>query len=355
MGPQQGQSSGDAHVEAIDLTLSSSPEPEFRPHQQINAYARQQQPITKPKQEPKTSNTSIHGGNTSTQRQGSTRSGNVPPPQQPRQIHPHHVKQIIDTSSPRALRKIVLHLCQTSPALSGAVVRGLAPHSAYAQALIRGQQAKPRTQPTQTIKTENRSNEIDPNDRMKQRLAPSASTQSSAPRPSSNRPSAVAGNRDHLSLPSSKAAPRVKRENRASSTDSDDSTDIVDFPNSDRYSANAPRPGMQMPAGSSHRNSSVAHLDAERLAVRQRPMQESVPEKFCGRCGKELKEGENNCYYHPGPYYHGAVACCGKSADEPGCTFGQHVSRSVGSLTNSKRPSPSPNGSTQWLKKPRVL
>lgn len=357
MGPQQGQSSGDAHLEAIDLTLSPSPEPELRPHQQINSYTRQQQHITKPKQEPRTSNTSLHGGNTSTRlpRQGSTGSGNVPPPQQHRQIHPHHVKQIIDTSSPRALRNIVLHLCQTSPALSGAVVRGLAPHSAYAQALIRGQQAKPRTQPTQTIKTENKSDGIDPSNRMKQRLGPSTSTQSSASGPSSHHSSAVVGNRDHLSLPSSKAAPRVKRENRAGSTDSDDSTDIVYFPASDRHKANAPRPGMEMPAGSSHRNSSVAHLDAERLVVRHRVWQNSVPGKFCGRCGKEFKEGENNCYYHPGPYYHGQVACCGKSQDAPGCAFGQHFRRSAGNLTNSKRPSPSPHGSTQWPKKPRVL
>ncbi|KAF2623774.1 hypothetical protein BU25DRAFT_414237 [Macroventuria anomochaeta] len=362
MGPQQGQSGRNTQVDAIDLTLSS-PEPEARPQHQVSRYPQQQQPAGAFKQEPGSSHRSAHSGNDHAQRQGSTRSGNVPQ-QQPRRINPQHVKQIIDTSSHRALRHIVLQLCKTSPALSGAIARGLAPHSAYAQQLIRGQQAKSQAQTQHTIKTEPRSNEQDAYERMKKRLGPSNTTQSSAARPNTHRSPAIHENRDGLRLPpSSQKAPTVKREHRASPTDSDDSTDIVDFLDIDR-AARGHDPRNQITASTSSRHHSIANLSAEGLAGHQRATQYGAPDqkpKLCLQCGERFKEGDINCYFHighEGPARPGDIpqyTCCGKFVGEPGCNFGRHISERTGTLTNSKRPSPFPYNGSQWSKKPRVV
>ena len=52
------------------------------------------------------------------------------------QIHPEHLSRIIQTSDPEALRSVLLNLCQLSPALGGAVARGLAQRSTFALATI---------------------------------------------------------------------------------------------------------------------------------------------------------------------------------------------------------------------------
>ncbi|OWY57823.1 hypothetical protein AALT_g4974 [Alternaria alternata] len=57
-------------------------------------------------------------------------------PQTARPINPEHIKQIITTADPRALQRVLLELCQVSPAFSGALMRGLAPHSTSAQSII---------------------------------------------------------------------------------------------------------------------------------------------------------------------------------------------------------------------------
>lgn len=306
---------------------------------------------------------SMHTSNDHAQRRGSTRGGNVPQ-QQPRRINPQHVKQIIDTSSHRALRSIVLQLCKTSPALSGAIVRGLAPHSPWAQALIRGQQAKSQTQTQHNIKTEPRSNEQDAYERMKKRLEPSSSTQSSASQSRTNRPPAVHENRDDLRLPpSSQKAPTVKREHRPSPTDSDDSTNIVDFPAIER-DARIQEPRNHTTASNGSRHHSTANLSTEILAVRQRSTHYDAPDqkpKLCLQCGDLFKESDVNCYFHTGheaPARPGDVpqyTCCNRFLGEPGCNFGRHTSERNRTLTNSKRPSPSPYGGSQWTKKPKVL
>ncbi|KZM28225.1 uncharacterized protein EKO05_0011069 [Ascochyta rabiei] len=357
MGPQQGRHSRDAHVEAIDLTFSS-PEPETMPASHVNNNLRQQQPPTaRFKQEPGASYRSAHKDHI--QWQDSTRNGNNPQ-QQPRQINPHHVKQIVDTSSPRALRHIVLQLCKTSPALSGALVRGLAPHSAYAQGLIRGQQARSQAQTSHTTKIEHKSSGQDAYKRMKSRLGSGTSTQISASRPHNDRSPAFRENRDGLRMPSSQTTPRIKREYQASPTDSDDSTNIIDFPEAKRENESR-NPTAD---GNSSRHFSTSRHNTERLAVRQRPAHNHTPDvkpKLCLQCGEMIKEGETNCYYHPGHELPTGAddipqhSCCGKFSGEPGCTSGRHVSERTGTTTNSKRPSPSPYGGTQWLKKPRVL
>jgi hypothetical protein len=58
-------------------------------------------------------------------------------------IDPQHLVRILESCDVRALRYVLLNLCKTSPALSGAVARGLAPYSVFAQAIIKGQQRQP--------------------------------------------------------------------------------------------------------------------------------------------------------------------------------------------------------------------
>ncbi|KAF9693924.1 hypothetical protein EKO04_007863 [Ascochyta lentis] len=363
MGPQQGQSSRGAHVDAIDLTLSS-PEPEAMPRSQVNSYPRQQQPTARLKQDSGPPYKSAHNGNNHVQRQGSTRSGNVPQ-QQPRQINPHHVKQIIDTSSPRALRHVILQLCKTSPALSGAIVRGLAPHSAYAQSLIRGQQARSQAQTSRTVKTEHMPNVQDASERMRRRVGPStSSTHSSVSRPQSDRSPAIRENRDSLRLPSSsQTTPKVKREHQPSPTDSDDSTNIVNFPEPER-DVNGNESNNPTSAGNSFGHSTITRPNADRLAVRPRPAHNHTPDvkpKLCLQCGETITEGETGCYFHPGRELSAGIddvpqySCCGRFLGEPGCECGRHVSERTGTLTNSKRPSPSAHGGTQRSKEPRIL
>lgn len=384
MGPQQGQSSRNAHVEAIDLTLSS-PEPEARPQHHTNRPLQQQQPAGVSRQEPRTSYKRAHNGDEHSQRQTPTGDGNVPQQQQPRRINPQHLKQIIDTSSHRALRHVVLQLCKTSPALSGALARGLAPHSPYAQQLIRGQQARSLSQSHHSrsqsyrsqaqdlhqshrqshhqIKTEPRPNGQDAYDRMKKRLGPSSSTQSPAARPNIHRPPSVHGNRDGLRLPSSHTSPKVKHEYQNSPTDSDDSTNIVDFPAIER-DAHIHNSNARVSTGHVSRQRSGAWPEGEELTVRRRPAEHSAPDqkpKMCLQCGEFPKEGDVNCFHHTEhteltgyddiPKY----TCCGRFEGEPGCRIGHHLYESTGFLTNSKRPSPSPYGGSQWSKKPRVL
>jgi hypothetical protein len=369
MGPQQGR---DEHVDAIDLTLSS-PEPEARPHAQANSYLQQHQPSRVVKQE---AGSLYRSARNASQRPSSTKSGNIPQ-QQPRRINPQHVKQIIESSSSKALRSVILQLCQSSPALSGAIVRGLAPHSHWAQSLIRGQQAQsqahrqPHAQSQPTVKPEHRMSEQDAYERMKQRLGSSSSahsssvrptTQTSAPRQSPHRTAPASDRIDGLRLPpSSQITQTVKREPQATPTDSDDSTNVVDFPALEREAGRQEHRHFTH-VSSSSRHQQSADLGAGELAVRQRSTHHDAPDqkpKLCLQCGRLFNGLDMNCEFHPGrlgPTRPGDVAqhiCCGRFEGEPGCKFGQHKSERMGNLTNTKRPSPS-YGDSRWSKKPRV-
>jgi len=55
----------------------------------------------------------------------------------PVRINPDHLRRIIDSSDPKKVADLLFDLCIMSPALSGAVARGLAPQSSWARATIR--------------------------------------------------------------------------------------------------------------------------------------------------------------------------------------------------------------------------
>ncbi|KAH6612049.1 hypothetical protein C7974DRAFT_90487 [Boeremia exigua] len=363
MSRQQEQSGREADMEAIDLTLSS-PEPESRRQSRVNVYMQQQpQQSARPlKEEPRSSHRGMHSSNEPGQRQGSSRSRNIPQ-QPPRRINPQHVKQIIDTSSHRALRSVVLQLCKTSPALSGALVRGLAPHSPWAQALVRGRQAKSHTQTQSTVKTEPRIIEPRVHQPTNRQNGPSSSSHGSASQLRSNRPPDTTENRDALRLPrSTQKPPPVKHEHRSSPTDSDDSTNIVDFPAIER-DARRQELSHHTTAHSSSIHRPAASSTTARSANRPHSTQEhaaNLKQKLCLQCGELFKEHDiDYCYFHSG---HEAPSrldqipqftCCNRFVGEPGCKTGRHISERNGGSRNAKRPSPSSYSGSQWSKKYR--
>lgn len=334
MDPQPGR---DAHMDAIDLTLSS-PEPEARRRHQTNNHVQQQQQparVFKPQ-----SHRTVHNSSNIAQRQD---SANVPR-QQPRRIDPQHIRQLIDTSSHRALRDVVLQLCKTSPALSGALARGLTPHSPWAQGLMRAQQTKSQTQTQHTVKTEPRASHLQlAYDRMKQRLDPSSTTQSSTSQSRTHNPLTMHQNQDGLRVPPrSQKTSSVKRERRPSLTDSDDSTHIVDFPA-------AIEQGTQRRSSHHHMTASSSSAHAGSLAVRHRSAQFSAVDSkpnLCLRCHDYFNEEDVTCSYHTGhtvPVRTGDIpqyTCCNKFEGEPGCSLGRHISNKPDTPTGTKRPWP---------------
>lgn len=357
MGPHQGQSSGNARVEAIDLTLSS-PEPESRSQHRSYSHTQQQQRVGTMREEPRSSHRGMHSSKDDAQREGVARSG-IPLQQLQRRINPQHVKQMIDTSNHRALRSVVLQLCQTSPALCGALVRGLEPHSPWAQALISRQRAKSQTQTKDAIKNETRTNEQDAYERMKNRLGNSGDSQSAVSQPRANRPPAVQADPNHLRLPSSSQKPStVKREHQASPTNSDDSTNIVDFSTIER-DAQKEEPTRRATAHSTDALRNSGHLVARDSSAHGSVRDDK--QKPCSQCGELYEDSNGRCYFHPGREGQARLGdipqftCCNRFTGEPGCKVGRHTSEKSGTLTITKRASPSRQSGAQWPKKPRFM
>ncbi|KAF1960708.1 hypothetical protein CC80DRAFT_263104 [Byssothecium circinans] len=113
----------DNGVECVDLTGDSPP-----PRSQARHRPRLQQTPTYVKREPQNMTSAEMSDHNSAH---SGRSEAIGPA-----IHPDQLRQIIATSDPTQVQNVLLNLCKMSPALAGAIARGLAPHSTYARSLI---------------------------------------------------------------------------------------------------------------------------------------------------------------------------------------------------------------------------
>ncbi|KAK1909568.1 hypothetical protein P3342_007739 [Pyrenophora teres f. teres] len=119
------------HGETIDLTLSSpEPEPQARPQPRAPPRLTQTYISREPRQY-SVSRVKYEPGQAS----GSVRMPVAP--QRSRPIHPDHLKAIICTTDKGDLQNVLLDLCKISPAFSGALVRGLTPHSAFARKMTK--------------------------------------------------------------------------------------------------------------------------------------------------------------------------------------------------------------------------
>jgi hypothetical protein len=153
----RGGSAGKKPIEEVDLTLSSSPSPEppikrpYKPEPSRSAYVEPAHVKTEPKPTAYRPQTTPFAYKTQHKRLTTIKTE---PTREP-QIHPDHLAQIIHSSDPEALRTVLINLCKFSPALSGAVARGLQ-NSRFSQALINKYHPAPKikTDPGKLIKTE---------------------------------------------------------------------------------------------------------------------------------------------------------------------------------------------------------
>lgn len=125
---------GNNHM-TIDLTLSDSPSspepgPSRAPYRSSSSKAPQRAPVKREAVTP--ARVRVSG----TQSRASS-STNVP-----RQIPSDRIRDIIRSTPPDKVNDLLIQLCSASPALAGAVTRGLAPHSTWAQQTIRDYQRR---------------------------------------------------------------------------------------------------------------------------------------------------------------------------------------------------------------------
>ncbi|KAF1913166.1 hypothetical protein BDU57DRAFT_559289 [Ampelomyces quisqualis] len=319
-------------MDAIDLTLSS-PEPEPRPRVTLH---QQQLPTIKSEARSRSSN--------------GTRApldGNTPgfsasnPPLPARQISPQHIAQIIDTSSTNSIRSTLKELCKLSPALSGAVARGLATHSTFARDLIKQQQQRSRAsvgasgisdrQSGQVVHERMKQHGEDARKRMKQRLA----TKHMEIRMNSNRvhSSSTYSNVPAMQAGESQSIPKIKCENPPVMPDSDSDLDQYipsEFSSGPQVARLTRLPHRNSPkrnAASTSRPLSHAH----RPVHTKRSFSDEMESKTCSQCQMLLEEGEEDglCFYHAGQrlIIDGTSICgqCNKPWSSTSCAIGTHV------------------------------
>jgi hypothetical protein len=344
-----GSQEQDPHVDTIDLTLSS-PEPEQRPRmppqqQRLPSYF---------KHEPR----SNFGGSTRVKDergpQGSRLRGSQ---SHARPVNPQHLAQIIDTSNPRAVKSVLLELCRVSPALSGAVARGLAPHSTFAQRIIRQDQQTLRASTSRPVKQE-KSYEDDVYERAKRRLA----AQTSMTKSSQNRGQSQSTFQGaHGARPTgSQSVPRIKRERHFDMADSDSDLDQYiphEFPLSAQR-AKTDRLPLPYTSNSNTVNRTTKPFSlAERLAHVHEGSGTRTATKTCRQCHNLVEDEVGLCSYHPGGpevTAAGAVICaaCNEPWVDEGCMVGMHDTQGDVELDPLKRNQP--NRSQSPSKKPRI-
>jgi hypothetical protein len=319
----RGAARQDAHVDAIDLTLSS-PEPEQRPRLSL------QQPrlATHVKNEDKAS-----------------RIQSRTPDSRARSINPQHLARIIETSSSQAVRDVLIDLCNLSPALRGAVARGLARHSTFAQGLIRQHQHTSRAPASRPPAVKNEEGQ-DARERMRQHLA--ARVNASGSNLDRMNSSSTSSGAKGIRPAGSQSVPRVKQERRINMTDSESDLDQYipsDFPLRTQQATPNRRP---------------LHPGSTQFVRAQAPPQAKTEARTCVQCQEVVTEKDEDgvCVYHEGPEVrvNGGKMCggCGVPwAEKPRCAFGVHDVQTTTELNLPKRHHMKQSQSPS--KKPRVL
>jgi hypothetical protein len=321
----RGASRQDAHVDAIDLTLSS-PEPEQRTRLPL------QQPRVPFKSEGRAS-----------------RKPSRTPESNARPVNPQHLARIIQTSSSQAVRDVLTDLCNLSPALRGAVARGLARHSTFAHGLIQQHQHVSRAPASRTPAVKEEEGQ-DARERMRERLA----ARKTASESTLNRirpPSTGSGAKGIR--PGSQIVPSVKQERQFDVTDSDSDLDQYipsDFPLRTQQAT----PNRQPLRGPN------VNPYSGRSARAQATKQAEIEAQICTQCDEvvEEKDKDDVCVYHAGPKVkeNGRIMCGGCKlpwAEKPRCAFGTHDIKTTNELNVPKDHQTKQTRSPS--KKPRVI
>lgn len=315
--------STDNQFDTIDLTLSS-PEPEhqprFPPAQQLqlpNHFKREPHPR------------SMAPGLGRTVHPGSSGPRGIPR-QEARSINPEHLRRIINTSDPRALQKTLLHLCQMSPALSGAVVRGLAPHSTFARGLINQHQMSAQTSTAPPPRDDDSDAAYE---RMRRRMGAEQKLPTRDIQNSSTKNRAEASSRVTTQMRAVSDMPQVKREYKRRSPGTDtDGDDDIHLP--EPYPRSVQRVGTLL-TPLRNRVASPSKLTPRPLsAVRPTNIKRAPATvlKRCIQCHESFEGDSELCIYHPSNLVRhedglAVYSCCGKSTDDLGCQYASHVDK----------------------------
>lgn len=339
---------------AIDLTFSS-PEPEERPRVPI----RQSQLPTNFKREHRPYS-NMHNSGDPSKWLGSVPGNGFKKPTRP--INPEHLRHIISTSESNVIRQVLFDLCQISPALSGAVARGLAPYSSFAKDVVRDRYTstqRPAPLASQAIKTERRTT-------VKPEQTAFDTMSSLDPR---RPPTHMRDNGQHYASQAnrpSRAAQETKRED-LSSSDSEirlpssisrsvqrASTRPISLHQQTRASSAATPTSRPEPSPSS--------AAAPRIISVKREPQTKPKVKMCVQCNTEYENDTDGCLWHPGDIVKNrdgelVYSCCNESSDATGCNFALHTDGSEEETSSSerKRPSPDPHSHGPSQKRPRQL
>jgi hypothetical protein len=280
-------------------------------------------------------------------------------PQQARPINPEHLSSILKTASPYALEDVLLKLCRASPALSNALVRGLAPHSAAAQSMINNYQ-KSLQQPKAAPSGQEDSDDL--YERAKKNLL----GRPNVPGPSNSRhPQQLqTGSSSHATPPpprGSQSVPRMKQELRQALTTSD-SDDTLRLPIHPRT---APRPqAARTPLKHLSSMSAAANRTPNPVPFAQKLVNTKTPTpvtKTCIQCGDPFRDENDSCLFHTGKKARGLDGsiewdCCHEDLDFPGCQPGTHTTMEKPEeelFPQRKRRSTSPAGDSMPQKRPR--
>lgn len=329
-----------ANVDTIDLTLSSSPEPELRPRttatpqrQQIPVHVKAEpRPIPQSNSFTKASNQQQHTDHVKTEPtgRGHQHAGILKPqkqhaqsvkraaPSQSGAIHPTHLAMIIDTSSPHALREVLLHLCHRSLALSGAVARGLAPHSTYARSLVR-QHCQPSPASTNSTVDEDRDEGLGAYFRMNQK--PAVHTPPQKPRSQ-----LVSYTNHHVSTPHYKIKEEQSRHMNDLEVDLDMELNLP-VPSSARHTKTMHR--TTTPNASSSMTRQTLQASLQQSARSDNAANSLFQEMHCFHCHEPFEDEYDTCFWHPEAKTNdvGARICteCEAPMDDLGCRVGTHV------------------------------
>lgn len=335
------QSNGDG-TDTIDLTLSS-PEPESLPKEQMHAPSQPQSysgwphSASRVKQEsghlprikPESVQPSRVQKNTS---KLATSSRATSGPQQTRQIHTSHLHAIISTTSPHVLRKVLLELCQVSPALSGALVRGLAPYSASAQNIM----SQHRMYPQQSDTSARDDDESDVSYETWRPMIGASPYSSQGNRfPGQRLGGQTSQPRQHTHA--FQSTPQAGRDPFGPSTPTSDSELRRPGPSAQKaMRPNAIRTPLQnLPRGSSTTNSTPDTYTVARPLLSPKKITAKTT-KTCIKCDEPFFNDSEPCIYHPGEAIeqeNGKMvwSCCDEDMLSVGCDFGgRHIDESDG-------------------------
>lgn len=316
-------------VETVDLTFSSpEPEPQAKqakqpqPQQQHDRYSRQQQITSYAKKEHGRTPITKNGSAPSSSRQRMTSSNSSSLPA----VSADHLRHIITTSPPQKVTDLLLDLCKSSPALSGAVARGLAPHSIWAQNTIKDYQ---RRTGVPQVKSEVRTPH---------------SSSAATPGPSTE-------HRSYNSPRTTHPKPAVKSEIEDLEADTDDSLSDLDTFLPSHLSKGKAVAGPSSSFGHATTNqtpTSASRTSEPVLPVRIKPEPKAIGLQ-CMQCEKLIEPG-THCFYHIGQRKTYAASngrkfpmwtCCKAPIMAVGCCKGNHIplrEPKITGYTESKKP-----------------